>query len=240
MEYIATCNTTTGSGFLPHMHTEHEIVVFLSGNGTYWMAGKSYPFTAGTIVVIPPNTVHSSSSDGEVERIYLKGAFEAVLAARAAIFDDEPDGEGIQLIRLVRRHRFGNPNYFNALCHAFLQFTAGHLYAEDLLSEAVRQVVRRIGDTFANAECRVADLLRESGYAEDYIRAHFKRLTGKTPQTFLTQVRIQHACFLMETYRRTLTLAQVGEQCGYTDYVQFSKKFKAVTGVSPREYVRSR
>lgn len=240
MDCIVNCNATTTTTFLPHTHKQHEIVVFLGGRGMFTLGEKVYPFAAGTIVVIPPDTVHSSVADGEVERIYLQGAFDALFAARAAVFEDTPDGEGVQLARLVWRHRFGNPNYANALCHAFLQFTAGHLYAEDLLSEAVRQVVRRIGETFADAECRVADLLRESGYAEDYIRAHFKRLTGKTPQTFLTQVRIQHACFLMETYRRTLTLAQVGEQCGYTDYVQFSKKFKAVTGVSPREYVRSR
>lgn len=239
MEYIATCNTTTSTVLLPHTHKQHEIIVFLRGRGTFTLGEKVYPFAAGTVVVIPPGTVHSSVADGEVERIYLQGTFDTVLAAHAAAFEDTPDGEGVQLARLVWRHRFGNPNYFNALCHAFLQFAAGYLYAEDLLSEAVRQVVRRIGDTFADAECRVADLLRESGYAEDYVRAHFKRLTGKTPQTFLTQVRIQHACFLIETYRLTLTLSQVGEQCGYTNYVQFSKNFKAVTGVSPREYLRS-
>ncbi len=240
MEYIVNCNATVATAFLPHTHKQYEIVVFLSGRGTFTLGDKTYPFAAGTIVVVPPDTVHSSAADGEVERIYLQGAFDTVFAARAAVFEDTPDGEGMQLARLMWRHRFGNPNYANALCHAFLQFAAGYLFAEDPLSEAVRQVVRRIGDTFADAECRVADLLRESGYAADYIRAHFKRLTGKTPQAFLTQARIQHACFLIETYRHTLPLSQVGEQCGYTDYVQFSKKFKAVTGFSPREFLRGR
>ena len=240
MDCIVNCNTTTAVTFLPHTHKQYEIIVFLSGHGTFTLEDTVYPFAAGTIVVVPPDTKHSSVADGEVERIYLQGAFDAVLTARAAVFEDTPDGEGIQLARLVWRHRFGNSNYVNALCHAFLQFVTGHLYAEDPLSEAVRQIACRIGDTFVDAECRVTDLLCESGYAEDYIRAHFKRLTGKTPQAFLTQARVQHACFLIETYRKTLTLAQVAEQCGYTDYVQFSKKFKTVTGFSPREYLRSR
>ena len=76
----------------------------------------------------------------------------------------------------------------------------------------------------------------ESGYAEDYIRAHFKRITGKTPNEFLSGIRIKRACFLIETYRDSLSLSQISEQCGYTDYVYFSKKFKSVTGMSPKEY----
>ena len=63
-----------------------------------------------------------------------------------------------------------------------------------------------------------------------------RRITGKTPVEFLTDVRIRHACFLMEFYGETLSLGQVAEQCGYNDYVYFSKKFKQAVGLSPRAY----
>ena len=33
-----------------------------------------------------------------------------------------------------------------------------------------------------------------------------------------------------------MPLAQICEECGYVDYIYFSKKFKEVTGLSPREY----
>lgn len=68
------------------------------------------------------------------------------------------------------------------------------------------------------------------------MRSCFKKITGKTPNEFLTEIRIKHACFLIEVYRSELSLSEISEQCGYLDYVYFSKKFKSVTGMSPREY----
>jgi len=79
-------------------------------------------------------------------------------------------------------------------------------------------------------------LLQQSGYAVDYIRAQFKKMTGKTPNAFLTEIRIKHALFLLDIYAHTLSLQQIAEQCGYVDDVYFSKKFKSVVGVSPKQY----
>ncbi|MBQ8146607.1 MAG: AraC family transcriptional regulator [Clostridia bacterium] len=66
--------------------------------------------------------------------------------------------------------------------------------------------------------------------------ACFKKVTGKTPNEFLTVIRIEHACFLMDIYHSKLSLAKISEQCGYLDYIYFSKKFKSIMGVSPRKY----
>ena len=83
----------------------------------------------------------------------------------------------------------------------------------------------------------IAGFLQKSGYAEDYIRAQFKKFTGKTPTEFLTKIRIYHACYLIDAYKNTLSLAEIAEKCGYTDYVYFSRRFKHIMGISPREYM---
>jgi AraC-like DNA-binding protein len=83
-------------------------------------------------------------------------------------------------------------------------------------------------------------LLTKSGYAEDYIRAKFREITGYTPVEFLTKVRISQACSLIDMYGNSLQLSEIAEKCGYTDYVYFSRRFKALTGISPREYLRSK
>ena len=93
-----------------------------------------------------------------------------------------------------------------------------------------------MGKRFHDPDLDLAALLRESGYAEDYIRAGFKRVMGMTPTAFLIQMRIRHACYLIDTFRNTLSLSEIGERCGYVDYVMFSKKFKEVMGMSPRAY----
>lgn len=60
----------------------------------------------------------------------------------------------------------------------------------------------------------LCEILNKSGYAEDYIRARFKYITGKTPVEFLSKVRISHACVLMDTYKSALTLNEISEKCG--------------------------
>ena len=90
-----------------------------------------------------------------------------------------------------------------------------------------------------DSELNIGQLLRSSGYAEDYIRAQFKKITGKTPGRFLTEIRIKHACYMMEAYGSVLTLNEIAEKCGYTDYVYFSKRFKEITGSTPRHYTKT-
>jgi len=102
---------------------------------------------------------------------------------------------------------------------------------------AVTHVIDQIATGFCDYDLDLQKLLDASGYAQDYIRAQFKRITGKTPIAFLTNVRIRHACHLIDTYGSAVPLTQIAEKCGYTDYVYFSKKFKSVVGVAPRTYV---
>lgn len=240
MEYQFNCSVSKQTTFSPHLHKRHEIVTFTKGQGTYRLDDIEIPFCAGTVVVIPPNTVHSSESDESVERIVLGGNFESVLPSDVpVVFQDKADGEGEQLVRLLLRNRFGNPAYVNALCEAYLQFVVSHIQAEDEVYQAVQLVIHRISDTCYDAQCNVTDILRESGYAVDYIRAAFKQITGKSPHTFLTERRMEHARFLIETYHKVFSLTQIGEQCGYSDYVHFSKTFKTITGLSPREYLKT-
>ncbi len=240
MEYRFNCVLTDRATFSLHSHKQHEITIFTKGNGVYRLGDTTFSFSAGTVVVVPPNTMHSSLSTEQVERIYLCGNFETVLPSDAhAVFRDEPNGEGEQLARLILHNRFGNSTYVNALCESYLQFIVGHIQAEDAVHQTVQTIIRRISDTCYDTECNVTEILRESGYAVDYIRAAFKQITGKSPHTFLTEQRVEHARFLIETYHNVFSLAQIGEQCGYGDYVHFSKTFKSIVGSSPREYLKT-
>lgn len=78
----------------------------------------------------------------------------------------------------------------------------------------------------------------------DYVkvdRAHFTRKFhqefGITPAKYLQELRIREARRLLE--RTDLNLSSIAQSIGYTDMFTFSKAFKKLTGLSPREY-RSR
>ena len=100
----------------------------------------------------------------------------------------------------------------------------------------VPEGILEISENAFDPEISVSALLRGSGYAEDHIRAVFKKEVGKTPLGFLTDLRMEHACHLIDVYKTALPLAEIAEKCGYSDYVYFSKIFKKHTHLSPRAY----
>ena len=235
MDYIV--NITQVESTALHTHDQYEIIHYTDGQGLMRTKEKNYDVSAGNILIVPPGVAHGSYSAKGVERIYLRGAFQQTLSLEAPVLlQDNRQGEGTQLARLIYANRFGNREYLHTLCTAYLQFLLMHMENKSGMGLAVREVIYQLTSRFDDADLDTAEILRRSGYAEDYIRAQFRRLTGKTPLEFLTDVRIRHACFLMEFYGETLSLGQVAEQCGYNDYVYFSKKFKQTVGLSPRSY----
>lgn len=235
MEYVI--NKTLAQSPPLHTHDQYEIILYAGGSGVMHTREKDYDVSDGSIIIVPPGVGHGSESQEELERFYIRGEFHQVFSFdKPVLLRDNQRQEGQRLVRLLYENRFGNGEYIHALCTAYVQFLLMHMEIEDSMGRAVSEVRYQLASRFADADLNTAQVLRGSGYAEDYIRAHFKHITGKTPVEFLTDVRIRHACFLLEFHGGTLSLAQVAEQCGYTDYVYFSKKFKSVAGLSPRDY----
>ena len=223
----------------PHQHSEYEIIIYTKGAGIAALA-EDYPVSQGNIMIVPPNTVHQCCFPERLERIYIRGDFSPFFSfSSPVLLSDNERQEGFMLAKMVYDNRYANPEYLSALVDAFLHFLLQSMKTQDKIHIALSRIIHKITGSFYDDCIDLRALLEESGYAEDYIRSQFKKATGKTPVEFLTQVRIRHACCLIDTYGKTVPLTEIASQCGYADYVYFSKKFKAVTGVSPRTYIAS-
>lgn len=221
----------------PHRHSYYEIIVYINGNALFRTDDSERIVSKGDIIIIPPDTMHCSYSENEYERIYISGVFNRVFSlTEPVIITDNLSGEGLTLAKTIYKNRFANDDYVSALCNAFAHFLLQSINMDDTISVAIREIINEITDNFHNPELNLSYLLQKSGYTEDYIRAQFKRITKKSPVEFLTDVRISHACFLIDTYKSALSLSEVAEKCGYTDYVYFSRRFKKFMGVSPQKY----
>ena len=224
-----------------HSHAHYEIVVYEKGSGIFQANEKQIPCSVGDIIIVPPGVIHASGSEEEIERIYIGGDFHQIFNLTSVVVVSEKAGEeGCMLARMIYNNRFSNPEYVGALIHCFTLFLLQNIDSNNEMHDAVQSVIDAIAENFYDCHFNVCTLLKKSGYAEDYIRAQFKKVTGKTPTEFLTEVRIHHACYLIDTYQNSLPLSIIAEKCGYTDYIYFSRRFKQVVGLSPRQYMLHR
>ncbi len=221
-----------------HKHNDYEIIIYTKGSGIFHSDDKDIPVSAGQFIIVPPEAVHSSTFEGEFNRLFIKGNFNQIFNLSVpTLVADDADGEGMQLAKMIYKNRYSNPEYSVALINAFAHFLLQSLKMDDELSLVIEDIIDKITNNFYDSNLKLSELLNKSGYAEDYIRARFKKITGKTPVDFLTNIRISHACYLIDTYKTALSLTEIAEKCGYTDYVYFSRRFKHIMGVSPRAYM---
>ncbi|MDF5731441.1 MAG: AraC family transcriptional regulator [Rhizonema sp. PD38] len=68
---------------------------------------------------------------------------------------------------------------------------------------------------------------------------HFARLVkstlGQSPHQYVLQLRIERAKQLM-TFRERFSLSEIASQVGFYDHAHFTKAFKRVVGISPKQF----
>lgn len=237
MNFIVDCTNAPG---IPHKHKNYEIIVCVKGKGNICFEKSDKVISSGDIIIVPPDTTHNVISTSNIERIYINGEFEQFFNLKSAsIIRNSEKQEGLQLAQMIYENRYASFEYVRALTEALICFVLNNIKVDTKIHSCIKKIVNKISNEYSDSDISLSQILNESGYSEDYIREQFKCYTGKTPTEFLTTIRITHACYLMEIYGNSVTLAEISEQCGYTDYVYFSKKFKQVIGVSPRKYSKS-
>lgn len=117
-----------------------------------------------------------------------------------------------------------------------------------LENQFVHVLDRTVSDEKANIIKRVLDYLQQHAHEKitlhelaalanlspEYFCRFFKEYTGTTAIAYLHQVRIEQATkLLLETDTSILTISL---QVGFDDHSYFSKKFKAVKGLTPAKF----
>jgi PAS domain S-box-containing protein len=101
------------------------------------------------------------------------------------------------------------------------------------LKKAVEYIIKNYADEITLA------LTAEAIFVNSYYLSHlFRKKLNTTFSQYLAKIRIEQAKELLkkETSR---TVAEIAEKCGIGDPVYFTKQFKKLTGVSPKEYRRT-
>lgn len=80
----------------------------------------------------------------------------------------------------------------------------------------------------------VAEIAHNVGLDRSYLYSLFNEFINASPQEYLIHFRMEKACELMRT--ASLTIGSIARSVGYDDPLMFSKAFKKVKGLSPRDF----
>jgi two-component system response regulator YesN len=110
-----------------------------------------------------------------------------------------------------------------------LPITAG----EPVRNETARQMIDYVNAHF-RSDISVQQLARRFAINPSYISQLFRKELGETFTEYLTRLRIQYACRLLRDTE--LTINELAEKSGYSDYFYFSRVFKKMLGMTPSQY----
>ena len=97
----------------------------------------------------------------------------------------------------------------------------------------IRKVLTQI-DYDLTADLGLKNLAAQLNVNPSYLSTLFKKETGSTLTEYVNQKRIEHAVFLLNS--SNLQIQMIAQYSGIPDVNYFTKTFKKIIGITPKEY----
>ncbi len=222
-----------------HAHKHWEVVLQLSGHVTTTVGDKTFLFSNGDILVIPPDTYHSGVSDMMFTNMYF--SFENLDFSESFTVHDT-DGGVLSLMNVLYKVLCKQEGYYAQLADSLAD--AIYQYIKKYAGEKSKYpFVTRLQDIiYNNLDNPDFDLSKEignTGFCPDYLRRCFKEDTCKTPLEYLTWLRLSLAKNLL-TEDNFTGISNIALRCGFKDSFYFSTCFKKHVGCTPTQYRKNR
>jgi len=117
-----------------------------------------------------------------------------------------------------------------ALLDAYLCSRPGERPADTLVLAAASAIRASAGTL------RITSLSERLGLSVDRFEKRFRHAVGASPKQLASIVRFRHA---LASYTPGLRLTQLAHDAGYFDQSHLIREFRAFTGLTPREFLRS-
>ncbi len=91
-----------------------------------------------------------------------------------------------------------------------------------------------IDENYTHPNLNVANISEALNFNASYLGTVFKNVYQISILQYITQIRMDHATKLLQTH--SYLVSEVADLVGFSDVYYFSKRFKKIYGLSPKEY----
>lgn len=97
------------------------------------------------------------------------------------------------------------------------------------------RIVKYVDENYTQ-DLRVHDLAQTFHFSPSYLSTLFKKHTGENFTSYIAEKRIAYSANLLR--HSDLSIQEIADRSGYSDYFQFNKTFKRIQGITPGRYRR--
>lgn len=237
----------------PGVRDHYLIHYVVSGKGAYKVDNKTYNLGPGDAFLVYPNKqVHYYADDTDPWEYAWVGFIgtDAPSVLKATPFisgqpvvhikkQNESILKYMDLIYNARGtdfvHSVEMTGYLYLLFSAFMQEEEKVVR----LSQSENYVMISMDYISANYSqpLSVEDIADHVGVSRSHLYRSFQEVIGKSPKEFLTEYRINQACYLLT--HTSLSMKSIATAVGYENSLYFSKAFHKHMGMPPSEYSKS-
>lgn len=252
-----------------HWHEDVEILYIVKGKLCVKIPQRQFILCEGDIIFLPSNVLHSTEAVGNYDGIhkeyifsptFIGGNWNSVIMQKYVLPIIK---SGIDHIIISPDYR--DYTHLTALLDNIQNIARNEVDGFELKIhhnlEEVWMIIRNIAleSTFPNSntfynqnrlykmleyiqknyfdDVSLDDIASSAGVSPRECNRCFKNSLGTTTMDYLLDYRINQACkMLVET---DLPITTVGQNCGFSSASYFTKRFKEVTGTTPKEYRKS-
>ena len=252
-----------------HEHEFVELVIVLAGTGSYFTEKISYTIEKGDIFIVTPRMRHGykdinglalvsvlytpeclSSPLADIGTMVgyhalfkIEPYFNSTSAARL-LLSDRQLAEAETIIQKIEQEIEKNSSGMVFFSKIYFLELIGHLSRCYSTEEATKSPeIMRVAEAISFIEQNYIkdieqdDLAKIANLSKSHFLHIFKKTTNTTPLLYQKLLRMEKACSLLTQSRMSIT--EVSFNCGYHDSNYFTRQFKKVMRMSPKQYRNS-
>jgi AraC family L-rhamnose operon transcriptional activator RhaR/AraC family L-rhamnose operon regulatory protein RhaS len=220
--------------------------VFVINKNTFHGYENAHDFKICNIMYKPKDLILSAKDLKELKGYNALFIIEPTLArevefkSRLQLSLSEFDEIKELILDMVEEYENKNKGYKTIVYSSFMRLIVllsrkydfnDNIFNENLITMV--SVINYIENNFKE-EISLKVLAEKAGLSMRHFNRIFKEHYNTSPINYLIRVRIQHACIVLK--KNNYKISEIAYECGFLDSNYFTRQFKKVMGISPKEY----
>ncbi len=231
----------TNGSYPSHFHRSYEMLSVLEGRVQILLDNQEYHLSVGDTILFFPNQLHSFTTINASQMtaiIFSPDIIGDFTHQYAGFLPENPILHNIPvpLEKADTDNIYERKSLLYHVCGCYIENTRMQKCHSAQELALLHRILTYIGEHYTD-KCSLKDVAKHINYDYTYLSKYFEDNIGITYSSYLNQLRIHHACRLLQ--EESKPVSEIAFLCGYDTIRTFHRNFSKYTGKTPGEYLKS-